>query len=154
MYRIDGCESSQLIQDMCKSVQSSFDNSSINAIYSCILGKRSPFTDHIRSYIKNRWILGIHAKDIFNEIPHARRPKTAILPKYGWKVKDLIATEARFTTSYIAKCVGISIRAAHTILKRDLKMKRTCARWIPHLFTKEQKFPRVIISKQLLKLFP
>ena len=28
----------------------------------------SPFTDQIRSYIKNRCILGIQAKDIFNEI--------------------------------------------------------------------------------------
>ena len=33
-----------------------------------MVGKRSPFTDQIRSYIKNRCILGIQAKDIFNEI--------------------------------------------------------------------------------------
>ena len=31
-------------------------------------GKRSPFTDQIRPYIKNRSILGIQAKEIFNEI--------------------------------------------------------------------------------------
>ena len=37
MYRIDGCESSPLIQYMCKSVQSSFDNCSINFVYSCTL---------------------------------------------------------------------------------------------------------------------
>ena len=30
--------------------------------------KRSPFTDQNRSYIKNRCILGMHAKDIFNEM--------------------------------------------------------------------------------------
>jgi hypothetical protein len=30
--------------------------------------RRSPFTDQIRSYIKNRCILGIWAKYIFNEI--------------------------------------------------------------------------------------
>ena len=33
-----------------------------------MVGKKSPFTDQIRSYIKNRCILGIQAKDIFNEI--------------------------------------------------------------------------------------
>ena len=33
-----------------------------------MVGKRSPFTDQIRSYVENRCILGIQAKDIFNEI--------------------------------------------------------------------------------------
>ena len=33
-----------------------------------MVGKRSPFTDQNRSYIKNRCILGIQAKAIFNEI--------------------------------------------------------------------------------------
>jgi hypothetical protein len=33
-----------------------------------MVGKKSPFTDQIRSYIKNRCILGIQAKNIFNEI--------------------------------------------------------------------------------------
>jgi hypothetical protein len=32
------------------------------------------------------------------------------------KVKDLIATDARLTTRYIAKCVGIAVAASHTIL--------------------------------------
>ena len=33
-----------------------------------MVGKRSPFSDQTRSHIKNRCILGIQAKDIFNEI--------------------------------------------------------------------------------------
>ena len=37
MYRIDGCVSSPLIQYMCKSAQSSFDNCSINTVYLCTL---------------------------------------------------------------------------------------------------------------------
>ena len=37
MYRIDGCVSSPLIQYMCKSAQSNFDNCSINTVYSCTL---------------------------------------------------------------------------------------------------------------------
>jgi hypothetical protein len=55
-------------------------------------------------------------------------------------MKALIVTDARFTTRYKAKCVGISIGAAHTIIIRsDLKMRRISARWIPNLLTKEQK---------------
>ena len=40
MYRIDGCVSSPLIQYMCKSVQSSFDNCSISTVYSCTLKQK------------------------------------------------------------------------------------------------------------------
>ena len=150
-----------------------------------MVGKRSPFTDQIRSYIKNRCILGIQAKDIFSEIcriygnnelsfssvtrwckkfksgidsvkdaPHARRPKSATSPKMVEKVKQMVSKDARFTTRHIAQSVGISVGAAHTILRRNLKMRRISARWIPHLLTKEQKVARVRIAKQLLKQFP
>ena len=90
------------------------------------------------------------------DAPHARRPKTATSQKMVEKVKNLVATDARFTTRHIAKCVGtsISVGAAHTILRRDLKMRRISARWIPHLLIKEQKLARVRIAKQLLKQFP
>ena len=70
------------------------------------------------------------------------------------KVTHLVATDARFTTMHIAKCTGISVGAAHTILRHDLKMRRISARWIPHLITKEQKLAPVRIAKQLLKQFP
>jgi hypothetical protein len=67
------------------------------------------------------------------------------------KVKDLIATDARFTTRHKAKCVFMSVGATQSILRRDLKMNRI--RWIPHLLTKVQKLVRIKISKQLLKQF-
>jgi hypothetical protein len=41
------------------------------AFYSCILEERSHFTDKIWSYIKNRCIIGIQAKDTFNKICRA-----------------------------------------------------------------------------------
>jgi hypothetical protein len=82
--------------------------------------------------------------DSVKDAPHACRPKTAASQKMVEKGKDLIATDARFTNRYIAKCVGISVRAAHTILRYDLKMRS--ARWIPHLLIKGQK--------HVLKQFP
>jgi ribosomal protein S25 len=67
--------------------------------------------------------------DSVKDAPHARRPKTSTSPKMVEKLKDLIATDARFTTRYIAKCVGISVGAARTILRSYLKMGRISARW-------------------------
>ena len=92
--------------------------------------------------------------DSVEDVPHARRPKTATLQKIVEKVTNLVATNAKFTTRHIAKCVGISAGAAHTIPTGALKMRRISARWIPHLLTKEQKLARVRIAKQLLKQFP
>jgi ribosomal protein S25 len=62
--------------------------------------------------------------DSVKDASHARRPKIAISPKIVEKAKDLIATDARLTTRHIAKCVGISVGAAYTILKRELKNKK------------------------------
>ena len=92
--------------------------------------------------------------DSVEDVPYARRPKNATSQKLVEKVTTLVATDARFTTRPIAKCVGISVGAAHTILRRDLRMRRISARWIPHLVTKEQKLARVRIAKQLLNQFP
>jgi histone-lysine N-methyltransferase SETMAR len=92
--------------------------------------------------------------DSVNDAPHARRPKTATSTKMVEKVKDLIATYARFTTRYKAKYVGVYIGAAHTIIRCYLKIRRISARCVPHLITKEQTLARVRISKQLLEQFP
>ena len=69
--------------------------------------------------------------DSVEDAPHARSPKTATSQKIVKKVTNLVATDARFTTRHIAKCVGISVGASHTILRRDFKMRRISARWIP-----------------------
>ena len=92
--------------------------------------------------------------DSVEDVPHAHRLKTATLQKIVEEVTNLVATDTRFTTRHIAKCVRISVGAAHTILRRDLKMRRISARWIPDLVTKEQKLARVRIAKQLLKQCP
>ena len=89
--------------------------------------------------------------DSVEDASHARRPKTATSQKIVDKVTNLVA---RSTTKRIAKCVGISVAAAHTILRRDLTLRKISARWIPYLVPKELKLARVRIAKQLLKQFP
>jgi hypothetical protein len=64
--------------------------------------------------------------DSVKDAPYECLPKKATSPKMVEKVNDLIAADARFTTRYmyIAKCVAISVGAAHALLRRDLKMIR------------------------------
>jgi hypothetical protein len=48
--------------------------------------------------------------------------------------------DIRGSTRHIASIVDISLEAAHTILKYDLKMRKILRdRWIPHLLIVEQK---------------
>ena len=44
--------------------------------------------------------------DSVEDATHARRPKTATSQKIVEKVTNLVATDARFTTRHIAKCVN------------------------------------------------
>jgi argonaute-like protein implicated in RNA metabolism and viral defense len=43
--------------------------------------------------------------DSVKDVPHARRQKTATTSTMVEKVQDLIATDARFTTRYIANAL-------------------------------------------------
>ena len=55
------------------------------------------------------------------------------------KVCDVVKSDARLTVLQIATRVGISAATVFCILKRNLKMRRDSARWIPHLLSDKQK---------------
>jgi len=79
---------------------------------------------------------------------------TATNPEMIEKVRKMVSTDARFTVREIARKVGISIGAVHSILIKHLKMNKIFARWIPHLLTEDQKRIRVKTAKSLLKMYP
>lgn len=86
--------------------------------------------------------------------PRPGRPASAIVPQIIQKVQNILKKDARLTTRQIAKAVGISTGSAFKILKRDLKVRRIAARWIPHLLNEDQKRQRVSTARKLLKLYP
>ena len=111
---------------MCKSIQSSFDNCSINSLLvytkAKMVGKRSPFTDQIRSYIKNHCILGIQAKEIFNE---TKRPLYANI----WNRKRL----SSFRTLLIRQILPLvtfsySRGSKYTSLEENIKSAKISVR--------------------------
>ena len=58
------------------------------------------------------------------DAPHCLSPKTAISAKMVARVKEIVATDAIYTTRQTPIVVGISLGAAHIILKCNLKMKK------------------------------
>ena len=75
MYRIDGCVSFTLIQYMCKSVQSSFDNCSINTVY--------PFT------LKLKW-LGKGLPSLSKYDPISRTPVFLVYRQKTYLMKYVV----------------------------------------------------------------
>ena len=53
----------------------------------------------------------------------------------------------------IADISGLNSSAVFYILKERLKLRKVCARWIPHLLTPEQKGERVEKAKILLAMY-
>ena len=65
----------------------------------------------------------------------------------------MVKQDARFTVKEIADSVGASSATVHKILTQELKLRKVCARWVPHLLTKEQKTTHVKMAKNLLKKY-
>lgn len=54
----------------------------------------------------------------------------------------------------LARITNLLLARVHGILKKkNLKLRRINARWIPHLLSDEQKKVRVKIAKELLKSY-
>ena len=81
------------------------------------------------------------------------RPKIAFRKEIVSKIKEIIEGDARFTVRDIARKVGISLSTVHLILKKHLKVRKTFARWVPHLLTDEQNRQRVKVAKKMLQMF-
>lgn len=62
--------------------------------------------------------------------------------------------DVKYTMRILARITNLLLARVHGILKKkNLKLRRINARWIPHLLSDEQKKVRVKIAKELLKLY-
>ena len=65
----------------------------------------------------------------------------------------MVEQDARLSVKDIANCIGISEGSVQTILKKRLDLRKVCARWVPHLLTKEQKTQNLKCARELLKTY-
>jgi len=69
------------------------------------------------------------------------------------QVHDVVLDDRRMKLREIAEIIGISKHRVGYILHEELDMKMLCARWVPRLFTTDQKRTRMKISEQCLERF-
>ena len=88
-----------------------------------------------------RWVKKFKSGcDSINNAPKSGRPCSATSNNMVKKVCDVVKSEARLTVNQIADIVGISVASVFRIIKRNLKMRRITARWIPHLLSDMSDF--------------
>ena len=103
MYCIDGCVSSPLIQYMCKSVQSSFDNCSIDTVYSRTL--------------KLKWL----GKGLLSLTKYGPISRTAVFLVYRWK---------RYLMKQSGHCMRISETGKGCRASSPSLFARSCPLWL------------------------
>ncbi|XP_017482304.1 PREDICTED: putative uncharacterized protein FLJ37770 [Rhagoletis zephyria] len=74
------------------------------------------------------------------------RPNEVTTPEMVKKIHKAVMNARRLKAREVADIVGIS----KSILSKDLEMRMLCARWVPRLFTLDQKQCREEVSIECL----
>lgn len=98
-----------------------------------------------------RWVrLFTSGREATKDEARPGRPVTTMTDGNIAAVKKAVEDDARCTVEEIGNLCGINSSSVFQILTHVLKLRKVCARWIPHLLTEEQKRERVRIASQLL----
>ena len=113
------------------------------------LGKDAPSYATVK-----RWVAEFkRGRQRLENEPRPGRPVTVAKPEMVNKVHDIVMTDRQVTERYIASTVGISQERVHSILRKDLEMRKVSASWVPRLLTVDQKHTRRTLSHTNLNLF-
>ena len=69
------------------------------------------------------------------------------------RVKAVVDADARILLEEIASALDNSSGSAFSTLDNGLGYRKVCARWIPHIFTSQQKRDKVAYSSALLQMY-
>ena len=121
-------------------------------IFNELCGIYGPQTISMRTVF--RWVKAFKAgKFSVEDDTRPGKPKTSVTKANIAAVKIVVKQDARLSVKDIASCTGISEGIVQTIVKKRLGLRKVCARWVPHLLTKEQKIQRLKCARELLKSY-
>ncbi|UYV69186.1 hypothetical protein LAZ67_6002718 [Cordylochernes scorpioides] len=81
---------------------------------------------------------------------HTGRPLSIRNPENTFKIKSSIKENSRITIRELSEDLEISFETCQTIIKNDLHLKRSLAKFFPHLLTNEQKEHRKETCKNMV----
>ncbi len=68
------------------------------------------------------------------------------------RVQALVRSDRRMTVKMIAESLNLSVGSVFTIMTEDLKMRKLCARFVPHSLTVDQKEHRISSSQDFIAM--
>ena len=69
------------------------------------------------------------------------------------KVENMLDEDRRKTVRDLADKLDLKRSTVHNVLKKDLKMKKVSARWVPQILKDEEKQQRVLCSTEFLSRY-
>ena len=87
-----------------------------------------------------------------NDRDRPGRPRCTKSEENIIRIRDMINKDKRLTVREMEDSTGIPKSSIHEILQDHLKLKKLCARWVPHIFSPEQKQQRVAMAQQLIPM--
>lgn len=94
-----------------------------------------------------------HGRTSIEDDPRSGCPKSATTPEIIQKTHDMVMNDRRVKVREVSEAIGISKERVGHILHKELKMKKLCARWVPHLLTIDHKRTRMRVSQECLDRF-
>ncbi|GFR99683.1 transposase [Elysia marginata] len=92
-------------------------------------------------------------KESFSDCPRPGRPKSCVDEQTIASIKRDINEDPLISVRELSDTNGLSYSTVHIIITEHIRMKKVCARWIPHLLTFDQKRERVCCARELLNMF-
>ena len=75
--------------------------------------------------------------------PGAGRPLSGASNSSALEISAFLEEDPQISLVQIANAVGVSTGTAHTIVRENLKLRKVCPGWVPHVLTQAQKARRV-----------
>ena len=87
-----------------------------------------------------RWVkeFGEGKQTVFDE-PRSGRRNSVVNERNIADIRNQIEEDPHISVRELCDTSGLSVGLVHTIITDELRMKKICARWIPHLLTEDQK---------------
>lgn len=89
----------------------------------------------------------------FEDEPRQGRPNTAVTSENIEAVRQLVSEDPRITCKDLKSILEIGSASLDTILHKHLRLRKRCARWVPHSLTEEQKQVRVDWCRDMITRF-
>ena len=84
--------------------------------------------------------------------PRNGRPSSVRTPDAVDQVRNIVDCDRRRTVRSIAAEVGINRSTTHKIIKKNLKMSKVCAKFVPRILTPELKHARIQMCEMNLQM--